>query len=68
MSRKLRLVHVAVLSAGFYATPAIPQVPPHYPGTLCLTPYFWCPLPGALQPGSRCYCPGPYGPVYGQAG
>jgi hypothetical protein len=49
-------------------TPVISQVPPHYPGTVCFTPYLWCQLPGAVPVGTRCYCNTPSGPVFGQAG
>ena len=62
----LRLV--LAMCAMVYAAPSIPQVPPHYPGTICFTPYFWCQLPGALPVGAPCYCNGPYGPVNGRAG
>jgi hypothetical protein len=48
---------------------ASPQVPPHRPGTICFTPYFWCwvPPPGG-QPGAPCACFTPNGPVHGQLG
>jgi len=69
MTKRTLLRRSAVLLLGaMYATPSLPQVPPHYPGTICFTPYSWCPLPGAVPVGTRCYCNGPYGAVYGQAG
>jgi hypothetical protein len=44
------------------------QVPMHPPGTICLTPQFWCwaPVPGL--PGNPCACPTPYGWVPGVLG
>ena len=43
------------------------QVPPHYPGTICFTPSFWCwSSPG--QPGTPCACPSPRGLVRGYLG
>jgi len=69
MARLLyRLRHVVVLSTWCAALPAAPQVPPHYPGTICFTPYVWCYLPGAVPVGTRCFCNTPYGVAYGQAG
>lgn len=69
MIGRLRMFHiVAGLFAIVYVTPAMPQVPPHYPGSICFTPYFWCPLQRAIPPGSACYCNGPSGQVYGRAG
>lgn len=69
MSWRFPFVRVAApLVAALWTTPAVPQVPPHYPGTICFTPYMWCPLPGAVPVGTRCYCNTPYGPVFGQAG
>jgi hypothetical protein len=57
-----------VACAALSAAPASPQVPPHYPGTICFTPYVWCQLPGAVPVGTPCFCYTPNGPVYGQAG
>jgi hypothetical protein len=31
----------------------------------CVTPQFWCTLPGFGPVGSPCYCNTPYGPVPG---
>lgn len=47
---------------------AVAQVPPHQPGTVCYTPNFWCWMQYPLYPGSRCFCPSPYGAVAGVAG
>jgi len=44
------------------------QVPPHRPGTICFTAYFWCPARPAGQAGEGCFCPTPHGPVRGQLG
>jgi len=44
------------------------NVPPHPPGSICFTPYFWCWLPPpGIQPGFACYCYSPGGPVAGVA-
>jgi hypothetical protein len=61
-------IRIAIAALAFVALPAaaVAQVPPHAPGTICLTPQFWCwaTLPG--QPGEKCSCPGPDGqPVMG---
>lgn len=44
------------------------MVPEHVPGTVCLTPTFWCPLPGKAPVGSPCTCNVGYGPVQGVVG
>lgn len=44
---------------------AMAQVPPHNPGTICVTPKFWC---WAKPPGPRgaaCFCATPEGAVRG---
>lgn len=48
--------------------PAVAQVPPHHPGTICFTPQFWCWMQYPLLPGQVCFCPTPYGPIRGTAG
>jgi hypothetical protein len=69
MKRRATLLRRGIfVLAAFSATSAIPQVPPHYPGTICFTPFVWCQLPGAVAVGTPCYCTTPYGVVYGQAG
>ena len=69
MAQLLRLLRGSIfLCALCFAFPASPQVPPHYPGTICFTPYLWCYLPGAVPVGTQCYCRTQYGVVYGQAG
>jgi hypothetical protein len=69
MNRRLYLLRSCVFfTAALVATPGIPQVPPHYPGTICFTPYVWCYLPGAVPVGTTCFCNTPYGRVFGQAG
>jgi hypothetical protein len=47
---------------------ATAQVPPHYPGTLCFTPYFWCPAQPPGPPGTPCICPSPVGLIPGTRG
>jgi hypothetical protein len=44
------------------------QVPPHPPGTICFTQYFWCWAQPPGPPGTPCACPGPYGWVSGIRG
>ena len=69
MKRTASLLRRSVfVCAALGCTPALPQVPPHYPGTICFTPYVWCQLPGAVPVGARCFCNTPYGQVFGQAG
>ena len=34
----------------------------------CLTPYFWCLLPGFAPIGTPCWCASPNGPVPGRVG
>ncbi len=41
------------------------QVPPHYPGTICATPRFWCWAPQPGYVGTVCACPSPYGWIQG---
>ncbi|WP_145962746.1 hypothetical protein [Mangrovicoccus ximenensis] len=49
--------------------PAEAQVPPHPPGTVCFTPYFWCWLPAPQPVGTTCACfHQQAGWVYGTAG
>lgn len=38
------------------AAPATAQVPPHTPGTICLTPDFWCWASVQGVPGEPCEC------------
>jgi hypothetical protein len=42
------------------------QLPPHQPGTICLTNYGWCWLPRPFPSGGQCYCATPQGPIYGR--
>ena len=44
------------------------QVPPHYPGTICFTPYFWCWSQPPGPPNTACACPSPQGWVPGTRG
>jgi hypothetical protein len=46
---------------------AAPQAPPHRPGTVCFTPYFYCTLDRPQSPGSTCFCPRSDGKVQGVA-
>jgi len=42
------------------------QVPPHAPGTICLTPRVWCPMPTRGPVGADCACATPRGWVRGR--
>lgn len=37
------------------------------PATACGTPYGSCPMGVIIPKGSVCYCPSPYGPIWGQS-
>jgi hypothetical protein len=41
------------------------QMPPHYPGSICGTPQFWCWAPQPGYPGTICFCPSPNGWIQG---
>jgi len=47
---------------------AIAQVPSHPPGSICITPQFWCWVNPPGQAGNQCSCPSPYGRVAGRLG
>ena len=47
---------------------AVAQVPAHVPGTICITPKFWCWAQPAGPPRMPCFCNGPNGPVQGVLG
>lgn len=42
------------------------QVPPHNPGTICVTPQFWCWAQPPGPPGGTCFCATGGGPVQGR--
>ena len=52
------LVGAALIAGatGLSATPSFAQIPPHAPGTICLTPDFWCWAPQQGVPGEKCFC------------
>lgn len=68
----MKLRRISLLLAGFLVMTltgfALAQVPPHAPGTICFTPYFWCWANPPGTPGWPCGCPGPYGWVQGTLG
>ncbi len=67
MGRSLRFTLVAIVAATLAAA-AGAQVPPHLPGTVCLTPYFWCWATAPGEPGAPCVCVTSSGPVEGVLG
>jgi hypothetical protein len=69
----LRPATFILVSGALCLIPAAPigaqgQVPPHSPGTICFTPYFWCWAQPPGPPGSPCACPSAYGWVNGVRG
>jgi hypothetical protein len=63
-----RIVRIVILIFGLsIALPSSAQfVPPHIPGTLCLTYVGWCQMPGQYPLGMQCWCGTMNGPVIGQ--
>jgi len=62
---------IVLYALAFLTVGPVPDgLPPHQPGTICLTPKFWCwignPLVGVVD--ASCTCPSPYGPVAGFTG
>ncbi|MBI1196564.1 MAG: hypothetical protein GC203_01725 [Phenylobacterium sp.] len=66
--RLVRLVVAAALAAaGLVApTPSFAQLPPHPPGSICLTPYLWCWMPQPGPVNQSCVCYTPRGPIGGR--
>ena len=56
------------LSLALKVDDAAAQVPPHYPGSICFTPQFWCWANPPGPPGTFCGCPSPYGFIQGTRG
>lgn len=54
MRRFWIIVHFSLLAL---TASASAQVPPHVPGTVCLTPDFWCWAQVQGEPGTQCWCP-----------
>ena len=69
-ARAVRLLSVllVLLTTMLIARSAFAQVPPHQPGTICFTPYFWCWAQPPGPPGTQCGCPTPQGWVLGVRG
>ena len=63
--RFVQIIAVGVLAVSGLSTPAYSQLPPHEPGTICVTPTFWCWARPPGRPGAVCFCPTPSGPVKG---
>jgi hypothetical protein len=66
--RRFAVLALAAAAVGGATAMAYAQVPPHQPGTVCLTPTFWCWARPPGRPGAVCYCPTPNGPVRGVFG
>ncbi len=66
--RTLLRTAAALLGPGLLlgALTASAQLPPHKPGTICVTPKLWCWANPPGQPGARCWCATPYGNVEGR--
>ncbi|MGB0659574.1 MAG: hypothetical protein ACPGNV_05280 [Mangrovicoccus sp.] len=47
---------------------AMAQLPPHAPGTICLTPEFWCWVSAPGEAGMPCQCYTDMGWVWGTLG
>lgn len=63
--RAIALLMVAVFSGYIFLTySAFAQVPPHVPGSICLTPGAWCWADVSGPPGTACLCGGVAG-IYG---
>jgi hypothetical protein len=65
---RVRLITLTTLLLVLASDPALAQVPPHKPGTICFTPQFWCWAQPPGPPGYGCYCPTRNGLVPGKLG
>lgn len=61
-----RLLAAGLLALALATGTAQAQVPPHQPGSICLTPSFWCWAQVWGQVGALCYCGTAGGSVAGQ--
>ena len=55
--RRLWLGFALAAAASWSATVAAQFLPPHQPGTICVTPQGWCWLPQPGYLGTPCFCP-----------
>lgn len=64
---RIRLMTMAIATVAALASgeTAPAELPPHGPGTICITPTFWCWASPPGPPGRACYCPTPNGLVRG---
>jgi hypothetical protein len=62
---RLALAIAVILAPLTAIRDALAQVPPHPPGSICVTPRFWCWHQPPGPAGTQCTCPSPYGPVAG---
>ncbi len=58
---RLRLFVILLTLLSALSIPAAAQVPPHAPGSVCFTPYFWCWVSPPGPPGYSCWCIDSYG-------
>jgi hypothetical protein len=67
IQRALRLAIAAALGGAslIAPTPGAAQIPYHPPGSICLTPYLWCWMPGPGPVNQPCACYTPNGPIAG---
>jgi hypothetical protein len=66
MKRTRTLAALVAAAGGLAYAPLAPaQIPPHAPGTVCVTPSFWCWVPAPGPVGAPCVCPTPSGGVPG---
>jgi hypothetical protein len=56
MSWLKRWIGLIVLVIVGVQLPASAQVPPHTPGSICVTPHFWCWAAFPGRPGMACTC------------
>jgi hypothetical protein len=59
--RRILMYLASILLLTSMSASAQMQVPPHQPGTICFTQYFWCWAPRVGPPGTPCACLAPNG-------
>jgi hypothetical protein len=61
-------VLIVIAVGGLLVGDAMAQIPPHSPGTICFTRFFWCWAQPPGPAGTICGCPSPQGWVQGIRG